>query len=124
MDNTFVFAMPGNPLSAYINTFALAIPTIRKISGARKYYYNFVYAKNLSPFKMNSKKDHTILGSLKYGKWQVYKDYKYGSSMISALSNSNSLVILNKGKEEVQKEELLKIIPFDIDFCEENLVFN
>jgi len=44
--------------------------------------------------------------------------------MISALSNSNSLVILNKGKEEVQKEELLKIIPFDIDFCEENLVFN
>ncbi|GAB6045342.1 hypothetical protein JCM11957_09400 [Caminibacter profundus] len=70
------------------------------------------------------KKNHTILGSLKYGKWQVYKDYKYGFSMISALSNSNSLVILNKGKEEVQKEELLKLIPFDIDFCEENLVFN
>ena len=30
MDKTFVFAMPGNPLSAYINAFCLIIPTLRK----------------------------------------------------------------------------------------------
>ena len=36
MDNTFVFAMPGNPLSAYINTFCLIIPTLKKLNGAIK----------------------------------------------------------------------------------------
>jgi len=124
MDETFVFALPGNPLSSYLNAFALMIPTLRKLSGAKKYFYNFVYAKNRSEFKVNSKKDHTILGKLECGEWEVYKNYKYGSGMVTALSNSNSLVILNKGKDIVKKGVLLKVIPFKASFCEESDVFN
>jgi len=124
MDETFVFALPGNPLSSYLNAFALMIPTLRKLSGAKKYFYNFVYAKNRSEFKVNSKKDHTILGKLECGEWGVYKNYKYGSGMVTALSNSNSLVILNKGKDIVKKGVLLKVIPFKASFCEESDVFN
>ena len=124
MDETFVFALPGNPLSSYLNAFALMIPTLRKLSGAKKYFYNFVYAKNRSEFKVNSKKDHTILGKLECGEWEVYKNYKYGSGMVTALSNSNSLVILNKGKDIVKKGVLLKVIPFNIGFCEKSDFFN
>jgi len=122
MDETFVFALPGNPLSSYLNAFALMIPTLRKLSGAKKYFYNFVYAKNRSEFKVNSKKDHTILGKLECGEWEVYKNYKYGSGMVTALSNSNSLVIL--GKKEKVKKEILKVIPFNIGFCEKSDFFN
>ena len=124
MKNTYVFAMPGNPISSYLNTFTIAIPALRKLSGAKKYYYNFVYAKNKEEFKVNSKKAHTALGVLKYGEWEVYKKYKYGSSMLSALAKSNSLLVLNEGKEIIPKGEILKIIPFDIDFMEKNLFFN
>ena len=124
MENTLVFALPGNPLSSYLNAFALMIPTFRKLSGARKYFYNFVYAKNKSEFKINLKKDHTILGKLENGEWEVFKNYKYGSGMLTALYNSNSLVIINKGKDIVEKGALLKVIPFGIDFCEESDVFN
>ena len=123
MDNTFVFALPGNPLSSYLNAFALMIPTLRKLSGANKYFYNFVYAKNKSEFKVNPKKDHTILGRFECGEWEVYKSYKYGSGMVSALSNSNSLVILGN-KDLVTKEEILKVIPFNIGFCKESNFFN
>ncbi len=123
MDKTFVFAMPGNPVSCFLNTFTLALPAIRKMSGAGKYYYNFVNAKNKSPFKMNAKKDHIILGKLENGEWEVYNHYKYGSGMLTPLIYSNSIVIMNKGKEK-NENETLKVIPFDIDFCEKSDVFN
>jgi molybdopterin molybdotransferase len=124
MENTLVFALPGNPISAYINMFALGIPALRKLNGANKYYYNFVYAKNKSDFKVNPKKDHTALGKLEKGEWEVYKSYKYGSGMVSALYNSNSLMLLNKGKDIVKKGETLKIVPFNTDFTHKGDFFN
>ena len=124
MDNTFVFAMPGNPLSAYINTFALAIPTLKKLSGADKYYFQTVYAKNKSDFKANPKKDHTILGYYENGEWEVFNGYKYGSGMLTPLIKSNSLMLLNKGKEVIKKGEMLKIILFDTVFTNKNNLFN
>ena len=122
MENTLVFALPGNPLSSYLNAFALLIPTLRKLSGAGKYFYNYVYAKNKTEFKTNPKKDHTILGKFECGEWEVYKNYKYGSGMLTALSSSNSLVIL--GKREKVEKEILKVIPFNIGFCEKSDFFN
>ena len=124
MDNTFVFAMPGNPLSAYINTFALAIPTLKKLSGADKYYFQTIYAKNKSDFKVNPKKDHTILGYYENGEWEVFNGYKYGSGMLTPLIKSNSLMLLNKGKEVIKKGEMLKIILFDTVFTNKNNLFN
>ena len=123
MDDVVVFALPGNPLSSYLNAFALMIPALRKLSGAKNYFYNFVYAKNRSTFKLNPKKDHTILGKFECGEWEVYNNYKYGSSMLTALSNSNSLVISGK-KEEIREGEILKVIPFNIGFCENSNFFN
>ncbi len=124
MENTLVFALPGNPISAYINMFALGIPALRKLCGANDYYFNFIYAKNKSDFKVNPKKDHTALGKLKNGEWEVYKSYKYGSGMITALANSNSLMLLNKGKEIVKSGEILKIVPFNTDFIQKGDFFN
>ncbi len=124
MDDTFVFAMPGNPLSCYLNTFALAVPVLRKMSGAGKFFYDFVYAKNQKAFKINAKKDHTALGKLENGEWKVFGNYKYGSGMLSPLFNSNSLVIINQGKDIVDEGVILKVIPFNTDFCESNDFFN
>jgi len=124
MDNTFVFAMPGNPLSAYINTFCLTVPTLKKLSGANKYYFQTFKAINKSEFKTNSKKDHTILGYYENGYWSVYNNYKYGSGMLTPLLNSNSIMILNKGKENIKEGEVLNIIPFNGDFCKTNSMFN
>jgi len=103
---------------------SLYIPTLRKMSGAINYYPNFVYAKNRSDFKVNSKKDHTILGKLENGEWEVYNQYKYGSGMLTPLVNSNSVMLLNKGKNLVKKGEVLKIIPFNVNFYNNTNVFN
>ncbi|AZV46992.1 molybdopterin molybdenumtransferase MoeA [Nautilia sp. PV-1] len=124
MDNVFVFALPGNPLSSYINAFGLVIPTLRKLSGADAYYHNIVLAENLKDFKVNPKKDHTILGKYENGKWEAYNGYKYGSGMLSPLINSNSLMILNKGKEIIKKGETVRIVPFECSFGKKCFTFN
>ena len=116
MENTFVFAMPGNPLSAYINTFCLIIPTLRKLNGAKNYYFQTINAINKSDFKINPKKDHTALGYYENGEWEVYNNYKYGSGMLTPLINSNSIMLLNKGKNIVKKGEKINIILFSNDF--------
>ena len=94
------------------------------MSGAGKFFYNFVYAKNQKAFKINSKKDHTALGKLENGEWKVFGNYKYGSGMLSPLFNSNSLVIINQGKDMMDEGIILKVIPFNTDFCERNDFFN
>ena len=119
MDNMFVFALPGNPLSSYINAFLLTIPTLRKLSGAKKYKFNYIYAENKSEFKVNPTKDHTALGTLNNDKWEVFNSYKYGSNMLSALASSNSVTIINKGDNIIKKGGILKIIPFNSEFIKE-----
>ncbi len=118
MDDTYVFALPGNPISSYLNAFCLVIPALRKLSGAEKYYFNSVNAVNFSQFKTNPKKAHTALGYYKNATWEVYSSYKYGSGMISALFNSNSIAVIDEGKGEIKEKETLKIIPFECDFTD------
>jgi len=124
MNSSFVFAMPGNPLSAYINTFCLAIPTIKKLSGDNNYYYQTFSATNKSDFKVNPKKDHTILGYYENEEFEVYDSYKYGSGMLTPLTNSNAIFLLNKGKEIIKKNEKIRIIPFNTNFTNKNFMFN
>jgi len=124
MDDTFVFALPGNPLSAYINAFMLTVPLLRKLSSANEYYHDFIYAKNTAEFKVSPKKDHTALGVLKNGKWEVLNDYKYGSGMLSVLAKANSICVVKKSNTLIRRNETLKIIPFNGSFIKKPFDFN
>jgi molybdopterin molybdotransferase len=123
IEEKLILALPGNPLSAYLNMFCLGIPVLRKLSGANKYYHQTYLAKNRNDFKMNPKKDHTALGFYENGEWEVYSSYKYGSNMLKPLIYSNSVVIITK-RNEVKKGETLKIIPFNNQFSNKNNMFN
>ncbi|WP_024787762.1 MULTISPECIES: molybdopterin molybdotransferase MoeA [unclassified Lebetimonas] len=120
----FIFAMPGNPLSSFLNMFCIGIPVLRKMSGADKYYHETYFAKNKNDFKVNSKKDHTALGFYENGEWEVYNSYKYGSGMLKPLLKSNSVAIIQKGNEIITKDTILKIIPFVNQFSNKNNMFN
>ncbi len=109
MDNVVVFALPGNPLSAYLNAFMLVVPSLKKMSGTTKYFPLKIKAINDEEFKVNPKKDHTALGIYKDGKWKVIKKYKYTSGMVSALASSNSITIIKKGREVIKKGEELEV---------------
>ncbi len=120
LENSYIFALPGNPISAYTNTLFLVLPALMKLQGSNSYYHNFVYAKNITTFKFNPKKDHIALGKLEFDKWEVFQNYKYSSYMLSALINSNSYIIIEKDNPKL---DVVKVIPFLNTFTNKDKLF-
>ena len=114
MDNTYVMAMPGNPLTALINTYLLSLPIIYKSSGANSYYHDFVLAKNIKSFKVKAKRANVVLGNLKNGEFHVTQENKYGSGMLKPLALSNCVMITLDNKDFVNEDEIIKVIPFGL----------
>jgi molybdopterin molybdotransferase len=125
MNNTYVMAMPGNPLTALINTYLLAIPVIYKMSGCNDFHHDFVYAKNNQTFKVKPNRANVVLGNLKNGEFNVTKDNRYGSGMLSPLAQSNCVMITLSNKGLIQAHEIIKVIPFGLGFKEfQSDIFN
>ena len=114
MDNTYVMAMPGNPLTALINTYLLSLPIIYKSSGANSYYHDFVLAKNNKGFKVKSGRANVVLGNLINGEFNVTMGNKYGSGMLAPLVQSNCVMITLDNTNFVNEDEIIKVIPFGL----------
>ena len=114
MDGTLVMAMPGNPLTALVNTYLLALPLIYKMSGSSEYYHDFIYAKNAKGFKVRPNRANVVLGDLKNAEFNVTRNNKYGSGMLMPIIESNSVVITLDEKGFVEEGELVKVIPFGL----------
>jgi molybdopterin molybdotransferase len=114
IDNTYVMAMPGNPLTALINTYLLSLPIIYKSSGATNYYHDFILAKNNRSFKVKAKRANVVLGDLKNGEFHVTQKNKYGSGMLAPLALSNCVMITLDNKDFVNEDEIIKVIPFGL----------
>lgn len=118
MGNTMVMAMPGNPLTALVNTYLLALPIIYKMSGNLAYYHDFVYAKNKKSFKVKANRANVVLGNLHNGVFHVTRDNKYGSGMLMPIVESNAAMITLEQKGFVEEDELIKVIPFGLNLID------
>lgn len=114
MENTFVMAMPGNPLTALVNTYLLALPIIYKMSGSLAFYHDFIYAKNVKGYKVRPNRANVVLGDLQNGEFNVTRNNKYGSGMLMPIIESNSAMITLEEKGFVQEGEMIKVIPFGL----------
>lgn len=114
MEGTLVMAMPGNPLTALVNTYLLALPLVYKMSGSSEYYHDFVYAKNVAGFKVRPNRANVVLGDLKNGEFNVTRNNKYGSGMLMPIIESNCAMISLDEKAFVEDGEMIKVIPFGL----------
>jgi molybdopterin molybdotransferase len=110
MDNTFIMAMPGNPLTALVNTYLFALPIIFKLSGSKEYYFDFIYAKNKYSFKVKKTRANIVLGNVFAGVFEVIANNKYGSGSFTPVVSSNSIMLTLPGKEDVKENEIIKVI--------------
>jgi molybdopterin molybdotransferase len=120
MEKTYVMAMPGNPLTALVNTYLFALPVINKISGNEAFYHDFIYAKNKEAFKVKSNRANIVLGNLEEGEFTVTRQNKYGSGMLTPLLESNGIMITLEEKNHVEANEIIKVIPFGMKLKKKN----
>jgi len=118
MGNSYVMAMPGNPLTALVNTYLLALPIIYKISGSSAFYHDFVYAKNVKEYKVRPKRANVVLGNLKNGEFNVTRNNRYGSGMLMPIIESNCAMITLDERDFVKEDEIIKVIPFGLKLKE------
>ena len=110
MDNTFVMAMPGNPLAAILNILLLSLPIIFKIQGAKDIFYQTITVKNGAKLNLKPNRVNIVLGNLIDGKFYAYKNNKYGSGMITPLAESKYIAIFGENVSSVSLDKDIKII--------------
>ena len=112
MDNTLVASMPGNPLAAFVNAFLFLIPALKNLQGYANCLHQKVAAKNSEEFNVKSGRVNIVLGKLEDGKFRVFSKNKYGSGMITPITNSNSILITSEEEVKIKENSDIKVLVF------------
>ena len=110
MENSFVMAMPGNPLAAILNIILLSMPIIFKMQGVKNFYYELITVKNGAELKLKPGRTNIVLGNLEDGKFIAYKHNKYGSGMITPLVESSYIVTFDEDTSLVEQGANIEVI--------------
>lgn len=121
MGKTLVVALPGNPLANAINAYIFLLPALKRLQGETAIYNDFIECKNQKSFKVKEKRVEAVLGKITNGVFEVTRDNKYGSGMISAIYESNALMLSNGNSNEIKEKELIKVLEFNGKFTEKKV---
>ena len=122
---TFVMCLPGNPLTAMVNMQLFAIPVLNKIQGNSAFYHDISLAKNIEEFRTKKGRVNLVLGSLENGEFKVTMNNKYGSGMITALYESNCILVTQENTSSIEQEQMVKLIKFNSQLLQTSVnIFN
>ena len=110
MPNTDVFALPGNPMSSFLNTMLFVVPALFQKIGATNRHLSTQIATNQASFSLSQGKGNIVLGTLQNGVFHATKDNHYNSGMHSPMSDSNAIAIFSGAKKQVEEGEAIKAI--------------
>jgi len=125
MGESFVMAMPGNPLTTMLNTFLLCLPVLFRMQGSAKPYFPFVTVRNAEAFRARPSRSNLVLGKMEAGRFRAVRKNRVGSGMLTPLMESDCVAVLEEGFEAPGEGEEIKVILFDSFPSErENRAFN
>ncbi len=113
MDKSVVICLPGNPLTAMVNIYLFVIPMLKKLQGANEYYHDISKATNIQEFKTKNGRVNIVLGTIKNAKFEVTRNNKYGSGMITALYESNSILVTKDTTSQIDENQDVIVIEFN-----------
>ena len=118
INNTIVLNLPGNPLAAAINYEIFAKVIIQKLRGVEKYKLATFQAPIKNDISIKGKKHSVILG---YWNGAFFTPtVKSSPGMISPMTLSNCMAILDKGIENIAQNTQLDLVQFGQSLIEEH----
>lgn len=113
MGKTTIIGLPGNPLSSIAVFMLFATPVLAKMQGRSRYHQSVALAKNAKDFSFKGNRANLIWGTLSNGEFTATDDYKYGSGMLTPITNSNAFIIAKQGVHELKRgDEVRVVMPF------------
>ncbi len=105
-----VFVLPGNPMGAFLITFLILIPTLKKLIGSNLVYHKKIKTTMKGKLKLKANRSNVVYGIYENGLFKVLKDNKYGSGMIRPLVESNAIYISKFSESLLQDGQILEIL--------------
>jgi molybdopterin molybdotransferase len=109
---TFVMAMPGNPMTTLLNIFLLSIPILRKLQGNSNPRHPAIKAPISQTLRFKPSRTNLVLGQMREGVFHVTRDNKIGSGMLTPLMESNAVAVFGEGLGEVSEGDQIEVILF------------
>lgn len=123
LENTYIFSLPGNPLSGLLNLSTLAIPTLFALQGASSYLPKALKAINAKDFGLKSGRSNMILGNFDGEYFEAYNGGKYGSGAIMPIKESNAVAIFAEHFEAIKAGEKILILPLAFELAKEKAIW-
>ncbi|CAB4848736.1 unannotated protein [freshwater metagenome] len=114
-DQTLIFVLPGNPVSAYVSFEIFVRPVIRRMLGHQRIHRPVVRAVLSEALPSPAGKRQFARGvlSIEDGRYVVSPAAGRGSHVLGALANSNALVVVPEGVTEVLPGAAVAVIRLD-----------
>jgi molybdopterin molybdotransferase len=117
-DNTPIFTLPGNPVSAYISFELFVLPAIRKLMGKLPYARPTTRARLTHALTSIPGRRQFLRGdyAVDRGGPFVSPVGGAGSHLIGDLASANCLMVIDEDVTSVQAGEMIKVLLLDEDF--------
>ncbi len=114
INNSYILNLPGNPLACAVIFEIFGTIAIQKLSGNKNIFHNYIETKIDANFTNKKGKTTLIPGFFDGRVFSVSQKRLPG--MVSVLNNCNSMMVLNKKLDYLEKNSLVKIIPINWKF--------
>jgi molybdopterin molybdotransferase len=114
-DQTPIFTLPGNPVSAYVSFEVFVRPVLRRLLGHQDIYRSVVRAVCAEPLQSPAGKRQFARGSLSVedGKFVVRPAGGQGSHMLGALASANALVVVPETVTRIEAGDAVAVLRLD-----------
>lgn len=112
--NSYILNLPGNPLAAALIFEMFGKIIIQKLLGSNEIYPNYILGKINKTFK-TKKGRITIIPGMFNGEYFTISPNR-SPGMVSVLSSCNAMIIIDDEVENLQKDNLIKILPINWKF--------
>lgn len=112
--NTYILNLPGNPLASALIFELFGTVIMQKLSGNNKIYHDYIETKMSEDF--SNKKGRTTLVPGWFDGKRFTPSPKRLPGMVSVLNGCNSMMMLNRNLETIDKDEVVKILPINWKF--------
>jgi len=112
--NTYILNLPGNPLAAALIFEIIGKIIMQRLSGSKNVYHNTLLAKMKE--KLPNKKGRTTLIPGFFDGEFFKASKKRSAGMVGILHQCNSMIVLNKHNEKLEKNAIVKILPINWKF--------
>jgi molybdopterin molybdotransferase len=114
IQNSFVLNLPGNPLASALVFEYFGKILIQCLKGSNKIFHNTIEAK-LKTKLQNKAGRYTIIPGFFDGEF-FEASQKRSPGMVNVLNHCNSIIVVDKNCNEIEKNTFVKVLPISWDW--------